>query len=89
LKKTRKILRKLPEGGFFLHKDPSNIRKIDKNSRTKLWLSSNFLFEESLEKNPEFVIKTLNDLIEWNLIEEKYKECELLEKLLNSIKTTT
>ena len=86
MKRTKKILKKLPGGGFFLHKDSSQIREIDPNKRTQLWLSSNFLFDELLEKDPYRLKKTLNDLITWNLSRERYRECESLKSLLKSIK---
>jgi hypothetical protein len=87
LKKTRKILKKLPGGGFFLHKDPTDIRKINENRRTQLWLSSDFLFSELLEKDPVTLKKTLDYLISWNLSREKYNECESLKLLLDLVES--
>jgi hypothetical protein len=69
----------LSEGGNFIlcQKTKKNI-PLDEEKRTKLWISSEFLFIESLEKNPEKTKKILIDLIKWNTLQENYEACNKL-----------
>ena len=86
LKKSRKILRRSSRGGFSLFVDSAQIRNIDLDKKTKLWLSSPFLLEESFTENPERAEKTVHDLLSWNEKQERYRECERLSEMLKNLK---
>lgn len=60
---------------------------LDHNKRTKLWLSSEFLFNESLKKDPKKTKKILKDLIDWNISQENYEICNKLSFLLKKCET--
>jgi len=77
-----------PDGNFIIYQKIKEETYFDLNKRTKLWLSSEFLFNESLKKDPEKTKKILNDLIKWNTFRENYEECTKLSFLLGKCETS-
>lgn len=79
--KSKKYIKKSADGRFFLFVDKEEYN-IDPERKTKLWISSEYLFEESIKDNKELTIDTLNFLISWNEEKENFEYCiKLLEYL--------
>jgi len=79
--KSKKYIKKSADGRFFLFVDKEEYN-IDPEKKTKLWISSEYLFEESIKDNKELTIDTLNFLISWNEEKENFEYCiKLLEYL--------
>lgn len=79
--KSKKYIKKSADGRFFLFIDKEEYN-IDPEKKTKLWISSEYLFEESIKDNKELTIDTLNFLISWNEEKENFEYCiKLLEYL--------
>ena len=76
-----------PDGKFIIYQKIKEEINLDQNKRTKLWISSEFLFNESLKKDPEKTKKILTDLIDWNTSKENYEECTKLSFLLEKCET--
>lgn len=86
MEKGRKyIVKKSINGRYFLHIEIPEYN-IDQEKKTKLWVSSPFLFLEALDDDPALAIKTLNLLISWNESSQNFEACSKLIKLKNSFK---
>lgn len=83
--KVKKYLKKSANGRFFLCIDKPDY-SIDPEKRTQLWLSSDYLLEESIKENPKNSLLVLDFLIEWNKNENKFEECQKLLEIKNKIK---
>ncbi len=75
----RYIIKKSASGRHFLHIEIPEYN-IDQEKKTKLWISSPFLFSEALDDDPDLAEETLDALIAWN---EKKQDFESCSKLLN------
>jgi hypothetical protein len=84
MEKKRKYIKKSANGRFFLCIETPEYL-IDPEKKTKLWLSSSYLIEESLRDDVNKTIEILNYLIEWNKSIENFEACSLLLHLRNSI----
>ena len=77
--KGKRYIKKSADGRFFLFVEKSDYT-IDPEKKTKLWLSSDYLFEESLKEDRELTTKTLDELISWNENQQNFEDCiRLLE----------
>jgi hypothetical protein len=54
---------------------------IDIEKKTQLWLSSEYLLEESVKENHKLALEQIDDMIEWNRGKEKYEICSRLLSL--------
>jgi len=83
--KGKRYIKKSADGRFFLHIEEPEY-SIDPDKKSKLWLSSPYLLEESLKQDPEVTNKVLNYLIKWNEINQNFETCSRLLLLKNDIK---
>lgn len=83
--KGKRYIKKSADGRFFLHIEEPEY-SIDPDKKTKLWLSSPYLLEESLKQDPEVTSKVLDYLIKWNEINQNFETCSRLLRLKNVIK---
>ncbi len=83
--KGKRYIKKSADGRFFLHIEEPEY-SIDPEKKSKLWLSSPYLLEESLKQNPDRTKQTLDYLIKWNEINQNFELCSKLLSLKNSIK---
>jgi len=83
--KGRRYIKKSANGRFFLHIEEPEY-SIDPEKKSKLWLCSPYLLDESLKEDPEKTIKTLDYLIKWNEINNNFEFCSKLLCLKNNIK---
>jgi hypothetical protein len=81
--KGKKYIKKSPEGRFFLYTRNSEYSSIDLDKKTKLWLSTDYLLKESIKDNPIYTLNQIEEMIQWNLENENYKECAKLQNLKN------
>lgn len=82
--KGRKYIKKSASGRFFLYVEEEEYL-IDPDKKTKLWLASPYLIEESLKEDPCKTLETINYLIEWNEKNENFESCSLLISLKNKM----
>jgi hypothetical protein len=83
--KGKRYIKRSADGRFFLHIEEPEY-SIEPIKKSKLWLSSPYLLEESLKQNPENTIATLDYLIKWNEINQNFEICSELLSLRNNIK---
>ncbi len=79
----RRILKKNKNGMFFLYKSEHKSHKIDLDKKTKLWISSNFLFKELYYENKEKAKNELKELIRHNENIQNFENCLNLKKLFD------
>lgn len=84
MEKGRRYIKKSADGRFFLYIEKPEY-SIDPEKKTKLWLSSPYLIEESLKEDPDKTLKILDYLIEWNEINQNFESCSKLLSLRNNI----
>ena len=84
MSKRKRYIKKSADGRFFLCSQITSI-KISPDKKTKLWLCSNYLFEESIKQNRAITNQTLYQLLLWNEERENYEECYQLKKLIDKI----
>jgi len=84
MEKGRRYIKKSADGRFFLYIEKPEY-SIDPEKKTKLWLSSPYLIEESLKEDPDNTLKILDYLIEWNEINQNFESCSKLLSLRNNI----
>ncbi len=82
---NRRFIRKSANGRFFLFESKEALQKISLENRTKLWLSSDYLFTESILQNKEETKKSLDELIRWNEENQLYENCVKLLKIKKTI----
>jgi hypothetical protein len=75
------------DGKFLLFETQQPQITEDLDKRTKLWLSSDYLFKESLFKDARETKKIISFLLEWNVNQETYENCEKLLVLLKKCET--
>jgi hypothetical protein len=75
--KSKKYIKKSADGRFFLFVEKPEYQ-INPENKTKLWISSDYLFNESLKENKDETINTLNYLISWNESQENFENCSIL-----------
>lgn len=85
--RKRKYIKKSQDGRYFLvienvHED------IDIERKTKLWTSSDYLFNESLKEGNEKTKKILEEMIQWNENKERYEDCQKLKEFIKRIPET-
>lgn len=61
----------------------------DLDKRSKLWTSSDYLFNESVLKTPEETKKIISVLLEWNTSQENYEISKKLSNFLKKCETFT
>jgi hypothetical protein len=83
--KGKRYIKKSADGRFFLHIEEPEY-SIDPEKKSKLWLSSPYLLEESLKQNPDNTKQTLDYLIKWNEVNQNFELCSKLLHLKNNIK---
>ena len=83
--KGRRYIKKSADGRFFLHIEEPEY-SIDPERKSKLWLCSPYLLEESLKQDRENTLQTLDYLIKWNEINQNFESCSRLLSLRNNIK---
>jgi hypothetical protein len=83
--KVKRYIKKSADGRFFLHIDEPEY-SIDPDKKSKLWLSSPYLLEESLKQDLGVTTKLLDYLIKWNEINQNFETCSRLLVLKNAIK---
>lgn len=82
--RKRKYIKKSQDGRYFLIVE--NIYEdIDIERKTKLWTSSDYLFNESLKEGTEKTKKLLEDMIYWNEKKERYEDCQKLKEFIKKI----
>jgi len=75
------------DGRFLLFEKQQPQITEDLDRKTKLWLSSNYLFEESLFKDPKETKEFISLLLNWNIGQENYENCKKLSVLLEKCET--
>ena len=81
--KPRKYIKRSADGRFFLHIDRPVFPEIDLDKQTKLWTSSNYLFEESIKQDPTKTQKELENMLRWNELNQNYELCKKIIDLQN------
>lgn len=81
----RYIIKRSATGRYFLHIEIPEY-DINQERKTKLWVSSPFLFSEALDDDPDLAEKTLDDLISWNENQQDFESCSKLLLLKKSFK---
>jgi hypothetical protein len=88
MERGKKYIKRSADGRYFVYiEKPEYI--IDKEKKTKLWLSSPFLFSEAFDDNPIEAEKTLNALIEWNEESQDFESCSKLLNLKRSFQNNS
>lgn len=82
--KPRKYIKRSADGRFFLHIDRPVFPEIDLDKQTKLWTSSNYLFEESIKQDPTKTQKELENMLRWNELNQNYELCKKIIDLQNT-----
>jgi len=81
MEKRKTYLKRSADGRFFLFKKNPKSYDINLEKKTKLWLSSDFLYKSLVEENKSNAEKEITALIEWNQGKEKYDDCKKLHEL--------
>jgi len=84
MRNGKRYIKKSADGRFFLYIEKPEY-SIDPDKKTKLWLSSNYLVEESLKDDREKTIEILEHLIKWNEKNQNFESCSSLLSLRNKI----
>lgn len=79
--KFRKYLKRSADGRFFLFTTGTIFPDIDLEKKTKLWLSSPYLFEESIKQDSRKTEKDLEKMLRWNEDNQNYEVCEKILQL--------
>jgi len=82
--KSKKYIKRSADGRFFLFIEKSDY-SIDPENKTKLWISSSYLFDESVKENKQEAMRTLDNLISWNEENENFENCSKLLELRQRI----
>lgn len=82
--KKRKYIKKSADGRFFLCTEDEK-EKIDLDKKTKLWISSEYLFIESIKQDIEKTKRILKKMLYWNESMERFEECEKIKQLINKV----
>ncbi len=77
----KRYLKKSSDGRFFLHIEKPIYNPISIDKKTQLWVSSEYLIEESIKENPELALDQIEKMINWNTKKEKYELCSKLVSL--------
>jgi len=80
----RRFIRRGNDGRYFLIIE-NFPEEIDIDKKTKLWISSEYLFLESIKDNPKKTEEILSELIKWNLKKENYENCQKLKELFKKL----
>jgi hypothetical protein len=75
--KGRRYIKKSADGRFFLHIEKPEYQ-IDLDKKTKLWISSDYLFLEAVKDDVENTRNTLELLIRWNELKQNFEACNKL-----------
>lgn len=84
MSKKKRYIRKSADGRFFLCIENER-EEIDLDKKTKLWLSSDYLFSESARYDIEKTKKILKNMLQWNESKEKFEECQKIKELINKL----
>jgi len=79
--KFRKHLKRSADGRFFLFTVGSTFPDISMEKKTKLWLSSPYLFEESIKQDARKTERDLEEMLRWNEHNQNYEVCEKILQL--------
>ena len=82
--KSKKYIKKSADGRFFLFVEKPDY-KIDQERKTKLWISSDYLFNESVKENKVGTLQIIDNLISWNETAENFESCSRLLELRRKI----
>lgn len=84
MSKKKRYIKKSADGRFFLCiEDESD--QIDLNKKTKLWISSDYLFNESIKHDIEKTKKLLKQMLSWNEEKENFEDCQKIKEFINKI----
>lgn len=84
MSKKKRYIKKSTDGRFFLCiEDESD--QIDLNKKTKLWISSDYLFNESIKHDIEKTKKLLKQMLSWNEEKENFEDCQKIKEFINKI----
>jgi hypothetical protein len=86
--KPRKYIKKSADGRFFLFVDRPIFPEIDLNKKTKLWISSPYLFEESIKEDPQNTKKQLENMLKWNESQQNYEVCKRIIEMQKRFETS-
>lgn len=76
--KGKKYIKRSADGRFFLFIEKPTYKPIDIEKKTQLWLSSEYLIQESIKENQNLAFEQIEKMIEWNRTNEKYEVCTKL-----------
>ena len=79
--KPRKYIKRSADGRFFLFIDRPIFPQIDLDKKTKLWISSPYLFEESFKEDPKNTREELEKMLKWNEGNQNYEFCKKIMEL--------
>jgi hypothetical protein len=80
----KKYIKRGKDGRYYLI--IQNVHEeIDVEKKTKLWISSDYLFLESIKENPKKTEEILSELIKWNVKNENYENCQKLKELFKKL----
>lgn len=79
--RVRKYIKRSPDGRFILYKSNPESYNIDLEKKTKLWISSNYLYNELYLDNPDNAKKELEELIRHNENKQNFENCVILASM--------
>lgn len=79
--KGKRYIKRSADGRFFLFIEKPTYPPIDIEKKTQLWLSSEYLIQESIKENQSLALEQMESMIEWHKKNEKYEICSRLLNL--------
>lgn len=83
MRSKRRYLKKSADGRFFLYIENPTYSPIDLDKKSQLWVSSDYLINESIKENPKSALEQIEKMIDWNKNKESYEMCSKLIDLKN------
>lgn len=81
MERRKTYLKRSADGRFFLFKRNPKSYNISLDNKTKLWLSSDFLYKSLVDENKINAEEEITNLIKWNEVMENYDSCKRLNEL--------
>lgn len=81
MERKKTYLKRSADGRFFLFKRNPKSYDIGPDNKTKLWLSSDFLYSSLVKENKDKAEEEIQNLIKWNEVMENYDNCKKLNEL--------
>lgn len=85
--KRKRYIKKSADGRFFLCIENER-EEIDLDKKTKLWTSSDYLFNESIRHNIQKTKKLLKQMLSWNEEKENFENCQKIKEFINKCTKT-